>query len=178
MKISLLALLFFTSFPALAQPTPTRYRIKIVTFNGERLRGTLYAVDEARLQFSNEDSFPPLDPESVPLESIRKVLVYPNRRREAAWQGAAVGGALLGFVTLRSLQKHPPRSSVVFGLNLALGTGAGALFGNFVGSGISRRPHNRVIRPARQGDASASLLAQLRPFCIRNQDEYFTPPPQ
>ncbi len=173
MKFLPLGLLFLIATPALAQlPSPERYRVKILTLNGERLFGTLYSVDEARLQFLSAEVVLPLAPESVPLESIKKVVLYRDRRREAAWQGAAVGAVALGLITFRSLERNPPQSRVVFGLSLGLGTGAGALFGSIIGSGVSRSLQKRVIRPSLHGDARASLRSQLLPFAYTYQSDF------
>ncbi|MCY7349462.1 MAG: hypothetical protein LH606_02180 [Cytophagaceae bacterium] len=171
-----LALLFFVwiSPPLLAQQQRSveLYRVKIVAKAGWQAKGILYAVTDSLILFTyaEADRFGELTVKSgnVALTQVRKVVLHRNNRVSGALKGALVGAVATTFVTVRSLQKNPPRSSVFYGINLVMAASGGGGVGALIGSFFDNSGQG-VIRPDNRGDGVETLRTQLIPFTYQYQ---------
>lgn len=145
------------------------YNVRVLTQTGEQYRGMLYEVTDSLLylrESPNELGEP--YGSVIPLDEVKKVVLRRDVKRAPVLQGALIGAFGVGFLTFRSLQRHPLRSPVLTGLTFVTATGTGAGLGAVVGSLIGRSPR-RVVR-VRQGELdSGRLSGLLRPFAYRNQ---------
>jgi hypothetical protein len=164
--------LLFRYTPLSGQPRSIEnVRAHIITNGGNHLRGTLNDVSNEYLYV--EPTGPRLSYrlERIPLSAIRKVVVR-FKRRTSTVEGAVVGGGLLAFITIRSSQRNPFRSPVLFGINLAASTAVGAAGGALLGSAIGPRTR-KTIRPFGQTTEQSveQLRRQLEPFTYTYQSD-------
>ena len=153
-----------TTESAAQSPAIEVYRIRVVTREGHRLRGTLNATDEAYLFVDSNDGS--LD--RVPLASIRKVVIRRNSRKGAQLTGAVAGGLLTGYAAVRSLEKSPSSSPILYGVTVLFSAASGALAGVLTGSLIGNLS-SRVIRPLDERQPEISLFRQLEPLTVDYQ---------
>ena len=154
------------------------YRVRVVTKGGNHVRGILDEVTNEYLYVAYMNSRPHHRSAKIPLALIRKVVIRYNRRKNTL-EGAVVGGALVGFLTIRSSKKNGFRSPIVYGLNLAIAVGAGAGLGALIGSHIGPSSR-RTIRPFGQtpDESTESLRRQLQPFTYGYQNDVLNRVPQ
>lgn len=179
LRFSVFALVLLLSCSALAQKRPVEtYKARVVTIGGNRLRGILDDVTDQYLFLDYEGAGRRGLPDRIPLTQIRKVVIRHNQRRNTI-EGAIVGGGLAAFATIRSSKKNGFRSSVVYGLNLAMAVGAGAGIGALIGRNIGPIAR-KTIRPFGQtpDETDESLRRQLKPFTYSHQSDILNRVPQ
>lgn len=159
------------------------YKVKVVTKDGSRVRGTLDDVSETHVAIGDNDQAAPWFRRSggkVPLSDVLKVVLRRQSKRRATIQGGIVGGLITGFAVVQSTEKNGFRSPVVYVLNLVMAAGGGAAAGAIVGHGIGS-VSARTIRPFRSGtveNVSESLRRQLDPFTYSYQSDVLNRVPQ
>ncbi len=149
------------------KPTVDAYRIKVVTKDGYRFRGTFSDIDNSFIylsfgRYSQEDR--------IPLTSIRKVVIRRNNKKSVLISGAIVGGLLSGYLANESIKTSPTRSPVAHGVTVAFAAVGGAASGLLLGSVIGSIS-SRVIRPLNLVNPDVSLFRQLEPFSLRYQQD-------
>jgi hypothetical protein len=144
------------------QPTVELYRVRVITKNGDRFRGTLEDIDSSFVYIGGFGG------DMVPLGLIRKVVLRRNSKKRVQLVGIALGAIAGGYLANRGLEKNPTRSIVLHGVTVSFSAVGGAIVGLLVGSGIGNI-NTRVIRPAELN--SSSLYRELKPFSERYQQE-------
>lgn len=176
MKITAGVLLFLVWIsPALLaqqQRSVDLYRVRIVGKAGGQSKGILYAVTDSLIlyTYAESDRFGELTIKTgnVPLNQVKKVVLRRNNRISGASKGGLAGVVATTFVTIRSLQKSPPRSSVFYGLNIVMAASAGGGVGALIGSFFDNSGHG-VIRPGNREDGVMKMRTQLIPFSYQYQ---------
>jgi|GEM_PF-3879186 len=155
------------------------YLVRVVMQNGDRFQGVLDDVDATDLLIGSapDGSWHWRSGGRVPLELVRKIVLKRANNHRFTLQGAIAGGLLTGLVVVRSARKSPFRSSILYGLNLAMGIGGGAATGALLGHAISNGGR-RVIRPPKrdQADPTETLRRQLLPYTYRFRQEQLNYP--
>lgn len=163
-----LLLLTVSMVPAdlLAQsPSIEVYRVRVVTRDGHKPRGILSEINETNLFVGSHGEGMPV---SVSLSSIRKVVIRRNSRKGAQITGAVLGSLLTGYASVRSLEKSPSSSPVLYGVTVLFSAASGALAGVLTGSLIGNLS-SRVIRPLDNRQPEISLFHQLEPLTVEYQ---------
>ena len=149
------------------------YQVRVVTLAGNRLRGVLDAVSNTHLYIREESQVAPEFHHAgagVPLASVRKIVIRRLSRNRATFTGAIIGGIITGAVVVQTTRKSPFRSPVLYGVNLTLAVGGGAVAGGLLGHTIGNTSR-RVIRPTGRNPEIAieNLRRQIEPFTYRYQ---------
>ena len=168
-------LALFGSVIAVAQSIEV-YKVKVVTKDGSRVRGTLDNVSETYVAIGDNDQAAPWFRRSggkVPLSDVVKVVLRRHSKRKSTIQGGIIGGLITGFVVVQSTKKSGFRSPVLYGINLAMAVGGGAAVGAIVGHSVGS-VSAKTIRPFRNGtveNVNESLRRQLDPFTYSYQND-------
>lgn len=148
------------------------YTITIVTTTGKRFSGYLYDLNESQLLYTrdNPNKEKTIRVGVVMKGSVEKIALYAKSGWYAApLEGAIIGAAAVGYLTLRSLQKYPPRSPLVFGLNLTLASTGGAGLGLIVGSAIQKVKARPILRLTYQSSRNDNLTELLKSYSYQYQ---------
>ncbi len=152
----------------------TVYNIKVVLQNGERCRGIIGELTEQILDVENDPELFlfPHSGQFVKLSDIKRAVIRPNRRRLPRIKGAIAGGLLGLYVGIVHAPLSTYRTSTLFGLNLALTTGAGAAAGMLTGHLIGNTKRV-VIRAVGDDPVTRERLMyrQLAPYSYESQQE-------
>lgn len=153
----------FLSTPLFSQKLAIdAYYVRVITKEGDRLRGILEEVDDSYLSISTQSQ--------IPLHSIRKVALRRKNKTSVLITGSLVGGLLVGYLAHQSLRKNGTRSAVAHGLTITFAAAAGATGGLLVSSGINSITH-KVVRPPDGANAELYLARQLAPFSVTFQQD-------
>src|SRR5919199_5354443 len=173
--LAFLAFLFSLPTSFAQKPKVELYLIKVVTIEGNHLKGILEDVSSTGINIGSEATGNGriYDEGEVPLSSVKKIVLRRHNRKRSAIQGSIIGALVLGYAVVQTSQKNGFRSPTFYGLNLGLamigGAGAGGLIGYHI-SPISRK----VIRPQGRDreDANENLRRQLAPFTYSFQSDF------
>ena len=161
-----LVLLLITQVTALQaqQPAVELYRVRVITINGDHMRGTLEDIDSSFVYIGGHGG------DYVPLSMIRKVILRRNNKKRVQVVGATLGAIAGGYLANEGLRKNPTRSIALHGVTVSFSAIGGAIVGLLTGSVVGN-VNSRVIRPSSGSNSTISIYRELKPFSRRYQRE-------
>ncbi|WP_052731270.1 hypothetical protein [Spirosoma radiotolerans] len=137
------------------------YQVRVTTKDGSRFRGPFRDIDSANLYvYDNYWT------NRIPLQSIRRVVLRRESKKEVQITGAILGGLGVGYVATETPYRSPVLHGVTVTFAAAGGAVAGLLLSSAISSFVSRR---RVIRPLNVANPTIRLYRELEPFSDRYQ---------
>lgn len=137
------------------------YQIRVTTKDGSRFRGPFRDIDSTSLYVYDNHWL-----NRIPLQSIRRVVLRRESKKEVQITGAIIGALAVGYAATET----PYRSSVLHGVTITFAAAGGAVAGLLLSSALSGFvASRRVIRPLNVANPAMSLYRQLAPFSDRYQ---------